>query len=68
MNNGIIKIPTYVKKKYLTKLSCSIEEFHNVHYQQMLNTYAYHRMLSCLICKHECKNLRSEYFWKTIML
>ena len=28
----------------------------------MLNNYAYHRMLLCLIGKQECKNIRNEDF------
>ena len=28
IKNGLIKRPTYVNKKYLANLSCSISEFH----------------------------------------
>ena len=37
-------------------------EFHQVHYQPMLYNYEYHRVLLCLLGKHECKKLRNEYF------
>ena len=62
IQNGIIKRSTYGKKKILTKMSCSIDEFHEVHYQPMLKKYVYHRMLLCLLGKHECKNLGGESF------
>ena len=39
---------------------CSIGEFHKVDYQRVLNKYAYHRMLLCLLGKNECKNLSIE--------
>ena len=42
-------------------MSCSIGEFHKLHYQPMLNNYVYHRMLLLLLGKHEWKNLRREY-------
>ena len=41
-------------------MSCSIGEFHKVSYQSILKKYAYHRMLLCLLVKHECKNLINE--------
>ena len=44
-------------------MSCSIGEVHKVHYQPMLNKYTYNSMLSCLLGKNECKNLRRETFW-----
>ena len=62
INNVLIKIPTYGKKKHITNISCSIGEFRKVYYQQMLSKYAYHRMLLCLLGKHEYKNLRNEDF------
>ena len=39
-----------------------IGKFHEVHYQPMLKKCAYHRILLCLLGKHECKNLRKEAF------
>ena len=51
--NGIIKSPKYLKKKHLLKMLCYIGEFHMVHYQPILNKYAYHRILLCLLGKHE---------------
>ena len=47
-------------------MSCSIGEFHMVHYQKMLKKYAYHRMLTCLPGKHECKELRRHAFYYRI--
>ena len=41
---------------------CYIGEFHKVHYQPILKKYAYHRILLCLLGKHECKNIRIEVF------
>ena len=41
-------------------MSCSIGEFHKVQYQPMLNKFAYHNMLLCLLEKQECKNIRNE--------
>ena len=32
IKNSLIKRPTYENKKNFTKMSCSIGEFHNVHY------------------------------------
>ena len=51
--NGLMKRPTYGKKKRHTKISCSIGKFHKVNYQPMLKNYKYHRMLLCLLGKHE---------------
>ena len=62
INNGLIKRPTYGKKNNLTKISCSIGEFNKLHYQPILKKFAYHRMLLCLLGKHECKNIRREDF------
>ena len=53
INNGLIKIPTYRKKKNVIKMSCFIGEFYKVHYQPMLNKYSYSIMLLCLLGKHE---------------
>ena len=68
IRNGLIHSPTYGKKIHLTKISCCIGEFHKVHSRPMLKKYAYHRLLLCLIGKHELKTLISEDFWQTIML
>ena len=68
INNGLIKRPIYCKKKHLTKISCSIGKFHNVHYQQMLKNYSYHRILLCLIDKNECKILEMPHFLNMINL
>ena len=68
INNGLPKRPKYGKKKQITKMSCYIVDFHKVHYKQMLKKYAYHRMLLWLLGKNECKNIRREYFWMTIMI
>ena len=65
INNILIKRTTYGNKKHLTKISCSIGEFHKVHYQKMLKNYEYHRMLLCLLGKHECIVFRNEYFCYT---
>ena len=46
--NGLIKRPTYGKKKPPTKISCAIGEFHMTYYQTMFKKYAYHRILLCL--------------------
>ena len=62
INNVPIKRPTYGRNKHLTKVSCSIGEFHMAHYQPMLKKYAYHRILLCLLGKHGWNNLRREYF------
>ena len=43
-------------------MSCSIGEFHMVYNEPMLNKYKYHRMLTCLLDKHKCKELRRKYF------
>ena len=43
-------------------MSCYIGEFHTVHYQQMLKSYAHHRILLCLLGKHEFIKLRRQYF------
>ena len=40
INNGLFKSPTYVKKKYLIKMSCYIGEFHDIYYQLILKKYA----------------------------
>ena len=62
INNGLIKRTKYGKKKNLTKISLSVGEFHKVCYQTMLLKYAYHRILLCLLGKHDCKNHRREAF------
>ena len=49
----IIKRTTYIRKKHPTNISCYIGELHTVHYQLMLNNYAYYGMLLCLIYKHK---------------
>ena len=43
-------------------MSCSIGELKMIHYQPILNKYAYHRMLLCLIGKYGWKNIRNEAF------
>ena len=43
-------------------MSCSIGEFNRVNYQSMLNKYAYHSMLLCLICKQEWKKIKTEHY------
>ena len=58
INNGLIKRPTYGKKKHLNKMSCYIVELCKARYQTMLNKYAYHGILLCLLGKHYCKDLR----------
>ena len=60
INNGLINMSTYVKKKHRTKISCSIGEFHMLHYQPILNKYSYHGMLMCLLGKHQCNDLRRQ--------
>ena len=45
----------------LQKISCSIGDFHKVHYQPMLKKYQNHRMLLSLLGKHDFKNIRREY-------
>ena len=59
--NGIIKWIIYGKKKNITKISCSIGEFQMLHYNPILNNYAYLRMLMCLLGKHECNELLLQY-------
>ena len=39
IKNSLIKRPTYVKNKNLTKMSCYICEFHKVHYQQIIEKF-----------------------------
>ena len=58
IKNDLINRPKYVKKKHLTKMPFYIDEFHKVHSQPILKNYAYHRMLLCVLGKHESKNLR----------
>ena len=41
-------------------MSCSIGEFQMLHYNPMLNNYAYHRMLMCLLGIHEYNELRRQ--------
>ena len=60
--NGIIKRPTYGKKKYNMKMSCSIGKVHMIHYQPILKKYAYHRMLIYSLGKQECKKLIIKVF------
>ena len=60
-NIGLIKNPTYRKKKKLTKISCYIGKFHKAHHQPILKNYEHHRMLLCLPDKNECKYSRREY-------
>ena len=45
INNGLIKSPTYRKKKHLTKISYSLGEFHMVYYYPILNRYTYHSII-----------------------
>ena len=66
IKNGLIKSLTNRNKKQLPKMSCSIGESHNLHYQPMLKKYAYHRMLLCLLGRNKSNNLRREAFWLTI--
>ena len=56
----------YIKKN-ITEILCSIGEFHMVHYQPILEKYAYHRMLIRLIEKHECKELQIKVFISDII-
>ena len=42
-------------------MSCYIGEFHMVHYKKVLNNFAYHRIILCLVGKHECKHLIRQY-------
>ena len=49
---NIIKRQTYENKGHLTKISCSISEFHMLHYQPTLKKYAYNRTFMCLLGKH----------------
>ena len=62
IKNFLIKRPKYGKNKHLKDISCSIGELHKVYYQLMLKNYAYHRMLLCLLGKHEWQNIRREEF------
>ena len=43
-------------------MSCSIGEFHTLHYKPMLKKYAYHRMLLCVIRQEWIQKLRIEDF------
>ena len=43
-------------------MSFSIGVFHKVHYKEMLKKYAYHRILLCLLGKHEWKSIINEAF------
>ena len=36
--------------------------FIKIHYKSILNKYAYHRVLLCLLGKYDCKNYRNETF------
>ena len=51
IKNGIINRPKHGKNKNLIKTSDFIGEFNMLYYQPMLNKYAYHRMLLCLLEK-----------------
>ena len=39
IKNGLIKMPLYGKKKYLTKISFPIGEFNQLNFQPMLMNY-----------------------------
>ena len=43
-------------------MSCSIGEFNKIKHKPILKKYAYYRMLSCLLCKNECKNMINKAF------
>ena len=55
-------------RKHLTKIACYIGIFHMVNYNPMLEKYAYHRMILCLLGEHECNDLRREFFWLEIIM
>ena len=61
-------MPKNVKKKHLTKITCIIGEFSEGKFSNNVEKYAYHRMLLCLLGKHECKNLRNEVSWNSIII
>ena len=61
MKSGRIKRPTTGQKKYPKKISCSNGKI-------MLEKYAYHRALLCLLVKHKCKILYVKLFWQTIIM
>ena len=56
VNRTKIGRPKETKIDYNTVAPLNFE-FHMVHYQTMLNKYAYHRILLCLLEKHKCKRL-----------
>ena len=58
INNCLTNRPTYGMKKHINIISFSIGRFHRLYYQPMLKKYAYHKMVLCLLGKHECKNIR----------
>ena len=60
IRNGLIKSPTNGKNKNVTKMSCSIGEFDMVYYRIILNKHSYHKMILCLLGKHDCKKLGKE--------
>ena len=46
----------------ILKFHIILMNFIKVHYQPMLNKYAYHSILLRLLGKYECKNIRNEDF------